>query len=212
MPPYLVAFLAALAIDTLPAFAPPSWTALVYCQIHYGLNVWLVTLVGVAGSACGRLILSSYIHHVARHVLSEHEQANIEYLGTCLGRSVSADLFFVFLYCLTPLPAAPLFLAAGIADLRRSLVLPPFVAGKLISIGLIVAAGKASAGSLTDLFHGKVSPQALLMSAAGLAVVGALLFIDWHALLHDKRFRLDFDVLRSKPRLSSSRPEGRAAS
>jgi hypothetical protein len=37
---YLLVFLAALAVDTIPVFAPPAWIVLVFLVIKFQLNPW----------------------------------------------------------------------------------------------------------------------------------------------------------------------------
>jgi hypothetical protein len=194
--PYLLAFAAAAALDSFPAFVPPSWLALVYLQVRYGLDLPLTTVAGVAGSAAGRLILSSYVHRAAEVVLSRHEKRNIEYLGKSLGKKYRKDFAFIFLYCLTPLSTSPLFLGAALAGVSRLIVFPPFVCGKLVNYGLMLLAGRKAAPDIQAMLHGRFSWPAVAMACASVALVAAMLFIDWHALLKEKKLRLDFRVAR----------------
>lgn len=193
---YVLAFAAAAALDSFPAFVPPSWVALCVLQARFGLNVWLAAAAGVAGSTAGRLILSLYVHRAAHVVLSRHEEHNIEYLGKSLGGKFREDFLFVFLYCLTPLSTAPLFLGAALAGVARRIVFPPFICGKLINYSLMLLAGQKAAPDIVGIIHGKLSWQAVLMALASFGMVGAMLFIDWRALLKEKEFRLDFNVRR----------------
>ncbi len=193
---YLAAFAAAAALDAFPAFVPPSWVALVYLQVRFGLNVWLTTAAGVLGSTAGRLILTTYVRRAAALILTRHEEHNIEYLGKRLGRSLRADFAFVFLYCLTPLSTSPLFLGAAMSGVKRRIVFPPFFLGKLLGYGFILYAGRREAMDIEGMLHGRFSWQGVLVAVLGLALVGGMLFIDWRALLRDKRLRFDFDVAR----------------
>ena len=59
--PYLLVFFAALAVDTIPVFAPPAWILLVVLLVKFKLNPWLTVAIGVAGSTVGRYILTRYI-------------------------------------------------------------------------------------------------------------------------------------------------------
>ena len=47
---YLLVFLAALAVDSIPVFAPPAWILLVFLTVKFQLNSWAVIVVGVTGS------------------------------------------------------------------------------------------------------------------------------------------------------------------
>jgi hypothetical protein len=40
--PYVLVFLATLALDTVPIFAPPAWILLVIFTVTFKLNPWLV--------------------------------------------------------------------------------------------------------------------------------------------------------------------------
>ena len=195
---YFLAFLAAVACDSVPAFLPPSWVALIFFQLRYGVPVAPLVLCGVAGSTLGRLILTTYVHKAAALILSRHEERNIHYLGRRLGLSWRADTLFVSLYCMTPLSTTPLFLAAGISGVSRWCVFPGFVAGKLVGYALILTAGKHAAGDVAGLFHGRFTWTGVLAPALAFGLFGAMLFVDWRALLHDGRLRLDFDVLRRR--------------
>jgi hypothetical protein len=55
---YVAVFLAALAVDLIPIFGPPAWTAMVFFVMKFDLNPWAVLDVGVPGSALGRYLLS----------------------------------------------------------------------------------------------------------------------------------------------------------
>src|SRR5438874_1404112 len=62
---YVLVFVAALAVDSIPVFAPPAWTVLVVLLLLFHLNPWLVVIVGVTGSTLGRYILSIYVPKVS---------------------------------------------------------------------------------------------------------------------------------------------------
>jgi len=194
MTAYLACFICAAALDAIPAFAPPSWLALVYLQVEYGLKVWPVVLLGVAGSSAGRLILTLYIHRVSRFLLTRRERSNIECLGEQLGRTPIADFLFVFLYSLTPISTSPLFLAAGISGIKRREIFPPFVLGKLFGYGLILYAGRRASKDLSSLFSGHFTWQAAAFPLFGLAAVAGLLLVDWRLLFHERKLRLELHV------------------
>ena len=56
---YVVVFLAAFAVDTIPVFAPPAWVLLIFLVVRFHLNPWVAVLVGVAGSTLGRYVLTT---------------------------------------------------------------------------------------------------------------------------------------------------------
>ena len=194
--PYLLVFLAALAVDTIPIFAPPAWIILVILLVRFHLNPWLTVVIGVTGSTIGRYILTRYIPKVSSSILNRREDANLRYIGNKLGRAKWPSAFFVFFYTLTPLSTTALFTAAAIARIRPWLILPPFFLGRLINDGLLVFSGKYASANLTDLLHGQVNWKTLLTLLAGLIVIGSFVFVDWRQLLEHKKLRFRFKILR----------------
>ena len=130
---YVAVFLSAMAVDSIPIFAPPAWPILVFFLVSYDLNVWAVILLGVIGTTIGRFILSTYIPWIGCKLLNHWEEENLKFLGDRLSQSAPSTFVFVFLYSLTPLSTTALFTAAGIAKVPRLYLLPAFFLGKLIS-------------------------------------------------------------------------------
>ena len=101
----------------------------------------------------------------------------------------------MFGYCLTPLSTAALFTAAGIAEVNPRLLLPPYILGRLVGYGSILYACNAAAADINKLLHGVVSLKSAAAASAGLVFVLATFLIDWKALLHEKRLRLELRIL-----------------
>jgi len=57
---YLLVFLAALIVDTIPVFAPPAWTVLVLLLLTFNLNPWLVVIIGVTVLLWA--VISQFVH------------------------------------------------------------------------------------------------------------------------------------------------------
>ena len=81
---YLLVFLAALIVDTIPVFAPPAWTVLVLLLLTFHLNPWLVVIIVVTGSTLGRYILSLYIPKISAALVNRREDKNLRYVGSKL--------------------------------------------------------------------------------------------------------------------------------
>jgi membrane protein DedA with SNARE-associated domain len=193
---YLLVFLAALIVDTIPVFAPPAWTVLVLLLLTFHLNPWLVVIIGVTGSTLGRYILSLYIPKISSALVSRREDENLRYVGSKLAQTPLAASTFVFLYTLTPLSTTALFTAAGMARVNPWHILPPFFCGRLITDGVMVYTGKYAAGNVSGLLHGQLSIKSVLTLIAGLLVICAFLFIDWRCLLQKRKLRVNFKILR----------------
>ena len=193
---YFLVFIAALVVDTIPIFAPPAWTVLVFLVLVFHLNPWVVVIIGVTGSTIGRYILSLYIPRVSSALVNRREDQNLRYVGNRLTKAPFAAAVFVFLYTLTPLSTTALFTAVGIARVNPWYILPPFFCGRLITDGVMVYTGKFAAGNFSDLVHGEMSLNTVLIAIAGLFIIGAFLFIDWRCLLEKRKLRLNFKILR----------------
>ena len=196
--PYLLVFIAALAVDTIPVFAPPAWILLVVLLVKFDLNPWLTVAVGVTGSTIGRYLLTRYIPKVSSSIVNRREDANLRYIGSKLGRAKWSSAFFVFFYTLTPLSTTALFTAAAIARVRPWHILPPFFLGRLINDGLLVFSGKYASTNLSDLVHGEANWKTLVVLLAGLIVICGFVFVDWRRLLEHKQIRFRFKILKTK--------------
>lgn len=193
---YLLAYLAAVTVDSIPVVAPPAWMVLVVLMIQLQLNPWILIPVGVAGTVTGRLILMTYISWLGRKTLSESVGQNLQFLGRKLSQSRRATFFFILLYSLSPFSTTALFSAAGIAKLSRKLLVPPFAIGKLISYAVLLHSSRAAAVSVRDLVHGALSWRTALVALASLLAVLLFLALDWVALLERKKLKFQFRVWR----------------
>jgi membrane protein YqaA with SNARE-associated domain len=198
--PYLLVFLAALAVDTIPIFAPPAWIVLVILLVKFHLNPWLVVPIGVAGSTIGRYILTRYIPKISSSLVNRREDANLRYIGGKLGKAKWSSALFVFVYTLTPLSTTALFTAAAAARVAPWHILPPFFVGRLITDGVLVFSGKYASTNLSELLHGQASWKTLIILIAGLLIISAFLFVDWRCLLEKGKVRLNFKILQIQTR------------
>jgi membrane protein YqaA with SNARE-associated domain len=196
--PYLLVFIAALAVDTIPVFAPPAWILLIVLLVKFDLNPWLTIVVGVTGSTIGRYILTRYIPKLSSSIVNRREDANLRYIGTKLGRAKWSAALFVFFYTLTPLSTTALFTAAAIARIRPWHILPSFFLGRLINDGVLVFSGKYASTNLSDLVHGEANWKTLLTLLAGVIVIGGFVFVDWRRLLEHQQLRFRFKILKTK--------------
>jgi len=195
----MCAFLIGVVVDSIPIFAPPAWSVLVILIISFDADPWVVVVFGVLGSTLGRYILSRYIPHVSGRVLNRCGGKNLEYVGQRLNQGYWKTTLFVFLYTLTPLSTTALFTAAGIARAQLLYILPPFAAGKLISDAIMIVTGKLAAGDIREMFHGNFQPQTFVMLVVGIVLVGAVLFIDWQALLEKKKLMFSWRIWKGQP-------------
>jgi hypothetical protein len=195
--PYLLVFFAALAVDTIPVFAPPAWIILVVLLVKFHLNPWLTVGIGVTGSTIGRYILTRYIPKISSRLVNRQEDANLRYLGNKIGKAKWSSSVFVFLYTLTPLSTTALFTAVAMAGIRRPFhILIPFFFGRLITDGVLVFSGKYASKNLSELLHGEANWKGIVTLVAGLVVICIFLFVDWRQLLQHHKLRFRFKILK----------------
>ncbi|GAA4470297.1 hypothetical protein GCM10023093_31330 [Nemorincola caseinilytica] len=191
---YFFVFLASLLVDIVPFIGPPAWTVMVFFQIRYGLDIWLVLVLGVAGSAFGRYILSLYMPVVFGGVLSEQKKQDIQFIGEKLSGNSWRVRLFALLYTLIPLPSTPLFTAAGMARVGVGNIIPSFIVGKFISDMVMVLTGDYAARNAIDITEGLVTWKSVSGVVLGVLILLAFFCIDWRYLLQNKRLRFDFRI------------------
>ncbi len=193
---YLLVLAGAFLVDVFPIPLPPAFTVMMILQIVYSLNVWIVIAVGVAGSIAGRYVLSLYIPKVSGRLFKPAKNRDVQFLGRKLSKKSWKTHGMILLYSLMPLPTTPLFVAGGMAKLSPLQILPGFIVGKIISDTAAVLIGENAVKTAGDLVHGMVSWKSIVGVTLGLAMILALIFIDWRTLLQRKRFRLKFNIWR----------------
>jgi len=202
---YLLVFVLSLLVDLIPFIGPPAWMAMVYCQIKYDLDVWIVLVLGVIGSTIGRYLLALYMPYISTKLLSKRKDEDLQFLGKKLGGKKWQVQTFVFLYTLIPVPTTPLFTAIGMARLNPLSIIPAFFVGKFISDALMVHAGKFAAENINLLIRGLLSWKTILGTSLGLLLLLMFLFIDWRTLLEHKKFRMSFSIWKWPPNYQLAR-------
>jgi membrane protein DedA with SNARE-associated domain len=191
---YLLVFLGAMFTDIVPIPLPPAFTVMIFLQIKFDLNVWWVIGIGVVGSILGRYILASYIPYVSGKIFKKDKNDDAQMLGTKMKENKKKAQLFVMAYSLMPLPTTPLFIAGGMARMKPTQIIPPFIVGKLISDTIAVLSGKFAAENTASLLEGIVSFKSIAGLVLGLLLVFAILFIDWRTIFLKKRLKLKFNI------------------
>lgn len=191
---FVVVFFAAFLVDLVPFFGPPAWTVMVFFQMRYNLNIWIVLVVGVLGSTLGRYLLSLYIPILSARVIKTQKNEDIQFIGSKLADNGWRVQLFVLLYTLMPLPSTPLFTAAGMARIRPLHIIPAFLVGKFTSDMVMVLTGDYAANNAAAVVNGFLSWKTISGTLLGIVLVCVFLFIDWRKLLQEKKFRLNFHI------------------
>ncbi|MDP4115180.1 MAG: hypothetical protein Q8903_03555 [Bacteroidota bacterium] len=174
--------------------APPAFTVMIFLQIAFGLSLWPVILIGVAGSAIGRLVLSKYIDIVAKWVLKPEKNEDIRLLGEKIRTKGLKAQLFILLYTLLPVSSTPLFIASGMARIEPLYIIPAFITGKFTSDSIAVIIGKYTLENANSLFKNPISWQSGTALLLFLLLMFALLFTDWRTLIHQHKFHFKFNI------------------
>jgi membrane protein DedA with SNARE-associated domain len=191
---YLWVFAGSLIVDLVPFIGPPAWTVMTFFQIRYNLDIWMVLIIGVPGSAVGRYLYSNYISQLSNRFIKQEKNTDLRFIGKRMEKGGWRVQLFVFLYTLMPLPSTPLFTATGVAKIKTLHIIPAFLAGKFISDAIMVITGDYVAKNVTGIIHGLLSWKSILGTFVGLVVICLFLFINWRQLLEEKKFGLSFKI------------------
>jgi uncharacterized membrane protein YdjX (TVP38/TMEM64 family) len=191
---YLLVFCGALMMDITPFPLPPACTVMIILQTVFGLSIWPVIVIGLAGSILGRVILTYYIPVLSEHILKPEKNEDIRLLGEKIKTKGWKAQLFILVYTLLPLPSTPLFIAGGIARVRPFYILPAFIMGKFTTDTAAVFMGQYAAVNSENLLAGSISSQSVMAVLLFLILMFLLFFVDWRLLLHEHEFKLRFNI------------------
>jgi len=191
---YALVFLGSFLFDVVPFPFPPAFTIMVFLQIMFGLNIWMVIIIGVAGSILGRYILTLYIPFLSGRIFKRTKNEDVEFIGKKMKEKGWKSQLVILAYSLLPLPTTPLFLAGGMAKIKPLYIIPAFFVGKFTSDAITVHLGKYASEHTKSILEQALSWKSVASLVVGLLLISALLFIDWRSLLQMKKFRLKFRI------------------
>jgi membrane protein YqaA with SNARE-associated domain len=200
---YLLVFVGAFLFDVVPIPFPPAFTIMVFLQIMFGLDIWTVIVIGVAGSILGRYVLTLYIPRLSGRFFKKSKNEDVQFLGEQLKEKIWRGQMVVLGYSLLPLPTTPLFVAAGMSRINALYVIPAFFIGKFTSDTVTVHLGKYVSEHFENLTALAFSWKSITSTFLGLLLLSALLFIDWRSLIQYKKFQLNFKIWKSSSTVSN---------
>ncbi len=143
MSQYLVVVAAVFAANAVPAFAPPTWSLLVWFALSFELNAFWLVAVGVASATAGRTVLAIYMRHSTRWMPATYV-ANMEAAGQAITRTRGRTMATLALFFVSPLSSAQLFAAAGIMKtMRLRPLMLAFALGRTMTYSSYVAGAHA---------------------------------------------------------------------
>lgn len=191
---YALVFLGALLFDIVPFPFAPAFTIMVFLQIVFKLDLWLVIVIGVAGSVLGRLILLLYAPLLAEKYLKFSKNEDIQFLGDKMKVNKWKGQLVILAYSLLPIPTTPLFLGAGISKMKIKYIIPAFFVGKFTSDTVALYLGKYASENTQIIVDNLFSWQSILSLIVGFILLFCLFFINWRILIQTKKFELNFKI------------------
>ena len=180
---YLLAAGAIFAVNLLPAFGPPTWAVLVFCQLTFDLEPLVLVPLGALAAASGRILLALAARRF-RGRLRPESLANLEAARALLLGDRRRAALGLGLFALSPIPSAQLFIAAGLLEVRLVPLTLAFFAGRLVSYSLYVGGATLARDSLEELVGRSLgSPLAIGLQILLLAGLVALVRVDWSRFL-----------------------------
>ncbi len=175
-------------VNLMPAFGPPTWALLVFFRLRYPeIPAPALIVAGAVAAASGRLLLALAFRAFGTK-LPAKRQESLQVLGHAIGETRGGLLASFALFAAAPLPSAQMFEAAGLARIRLGHLLAAFFLGRLVSYSIYVSTASAAHQKLSRLFSkGLFSPQAITTELIGVALVIAMVVIDWPSVIDKAR-------------------------
>lgn len=193
---YLLVFLGALLFDIVPFPFAPAFTIMVFLQLLFKLDVWLVLIIGVAGSVLGRYILLLYAPIIAKKYIKTAKNNDIQFLGEKMNERKWKGMLVVLAYSLLPLPTTPLFLGAGISKIKAIYIVPAFLVGKFTSDAIALHIGKYASENSQSIIQDALSWKSISGLIIGFLMLFCLFFINWRTLIQHKKLVFSFSVFK----------------
>jgi hypothetical protein len=190
----VVIFIVIFVLNLLPAFAPPTWTAMSFIGLTIP-SISFVSLAVVAATAAtlGRITLAKLSRAIVRQrLLSEQTRCNVDAVRQGIeGRPVIT--FGTFLaYSFSPLPSNYLFIAYGLTSLPIAFLALPFFVGRLVSYAFWIKTA-AAIGNRLELDWFESAPYFVVYFIISQLLLIPIIYgftrVDWHAVFVGKRFK-----------------------
>jgi hypothetical protein len=179
-------FFTVLALNALPAFAPPTWSVIVLFKLNYNLTTILLVIFGAIAATLGRMALAIGTRRLARFIPIDTRE-NLYMGGAYLESKMHLKWLWFLLFAISPLPSAQLFEAAGLFSLNLKRLAFAFFCGRLITYSIY----GFGAAALKESSWGEVvtsslkSPWGIALQILMLIGIYLLTRIDWKSKARD---------------------------
>lgn len=187
MPDLAYLALVVLGFNLMPAFAPPTWTALVFFRLNTELQAIEIIIMGALCAGTGRFLLG-YVTGLLRNRINAKSRENLQAAEKVLTRNTSRKLMTLALFIVSPLPSAQLFEAAGLIGVKLLPLTIAFFSGRIITYTFYVySASEFKTSALGELIIREFSSGWAI--GLQLLMIGGLVLltrIDWKRFLQPK--------------------------
>lgn len=176
-----------LFFNLMPAFAPPTWAALVLFSLNTNLHPIVIVAVGAVCAGTGRFLLARATG-LFRNRISKNSLSNLEAAQTILTENNSRKLITIGMFVLSPLPSAQLFEAAGLMGVRLLPLTLAFFSGRIVTYNFYVfGASELKAHGIGELITKEfTSVWAILFQLVMIGSVVLLTRVNWKRFLPTK--------------------------
>lgn len=190
---YLFAII--FVLNSLPAFAPPTWIVLSAIGLSSPDETpWLTALVAAAAATAGRLVLAKLAYIIVRQRwLSARTRENIDLVKDRLATQPALTFGGFLAYTCSPFPSNALFIAYGLTSLPLAPVALASFIGRFVTYSVwVVMAMEVAQEAMLD--QGAVfvylGGYVVLTQAFMLAVLLLFAKLDWRAWFARKTLQL----------------------
>jgi hypothetical protein len=190
----LLVFLIVLALNIIPAFAPPTWMVFSFLGFRIPDQAGgMLATTGALAATLGRCILAKMSRAIVRgHWLSVASRDNVDFLRSELERRPRATFSVLLFYAFTPLPSNSVFIAYGLTTMNIFRIAIPFSLARFVSYAFW-ARSSALASRKFDVDKsealGYLSVYFVLTQLALIGIVYVFARIDWKAVLHEHQLK-----------------------
>lgn len=190
----IIIFGTVYVLNTIPAFAPPTWMALSFIGFNQPqLNSLSLAVAGAFAATFGRITLALMSQHIIRNkLLNENTKQNIDVLRDALERHKGQTMWGFFGYSFTPLPTNHLFIAYGLTTLSLRLIAVPFFVGRLASYIFWISLVRETYGSIntyTNFVGAYLSIYFIVTQIVLLLFIYLFAKVDWKSVLDERKFK-----------------------
>lgn len=189
-----ILFLVVFVLNLLPAFAPPTWTAMSFIGLAIpNIDVLLLAVVAAVAATGGRIVLAKLSRAIVRQkLLTEEARRNVDAIRAGIENRRAMTVGTFLGYSLSPLPSNYLFIAYGLTSLPIVLLAAPFFIGRFVSYAFW-ARTASTVGDWLDWDWVESAPYFaayfLLSQLLLIPVIYGFTRLDWRALFTEKRLR-----------------------